>query len=467
MGRHISQQWRGNPHALRASDRRGGRFNAYVPHMLMGWRPRVEADVVAFLSETERILLETSSRMTPSAGGDLCFWAESLGSSRIEGVIPDTRCVVRALAKRQHTGEDVARGNVAEVIGNIDATTQAQQMLAKGHPLQLQTLLDAHRTLMDATATPRLGGVVRTEQNWIGGNDWHPLDGDFVPLPPSMCHPLLNDLMAYLRSDGHPPLLQAALAHAQFETIHPFGDGNGRVGRALLYGILKRHVSPHSTMPPISLALSRNRDVYLDALAEFQTFVGDADDPARSDATVRWLEVLATSVQQSSRSVLRYQEAIASLRAMWLAACGGRSKRSVIAAAVEYLPTNPSVTPKTLAEAIGFSQRRCGDALRRLEVLGIVKSRTVGPSLRVYDADKVFDAFNVLSSTVCDSAASAADYAPLLADPLIDNSPAPSALSAAGSSTTLCPRKVKSTGLPCGLVRGHNGYCRHLRRRRN
>ena len=68
MGRHISQQWHGNPNALRASDRRGGRFDAYVPHMLMGWQPRVEADVFAFLSETERILWETASRMNPSAG---------------------------------------------------------------------------------------------------------------------------------------------------------------------------------------------------------------------------------------------------------------------------------------------------------------------------------------------------------------------------------------------------------------
>lgn len=465
MGEYVSQQWYGNHQALRARDRRGGRFNAYVPHLLAGWQPRLGADVVAFLSETERILVDTANSMKPRSGDDLCFWAESLGSSRIEGVVPDTRRVVQALAKRQHTGEGVVRGQVAEVIGNIDATTQAQQMLTQRHQLRLQTLLDAHRTLMNASATPRLGGIVRSEQNWIGGNDWHPLDGDFVPPPPSMCQPLLKDLVTYLRSDDHPPLLQAALAHAQFETIHPFGDGNGRVGRALLYGILKRRCLPDSTMPPVSLALSRNRDAYLDALAEFQTYVGDADDPGRSDALVRWLEVLATSVQQSSGSVLRYQEAIASLQDHWLAVCGGRKKRSVAAAAIDYLPTNPSVTAKTLAEAVGFSERRCGDALRRLEVSGVVKSRTVGPSLRVYDADKIFEAFNVMSSTVCDSGASAADYASVLADPLLagtDSSSPP-----ADSSTALCPRKVRSTGLPCSLVRGHKGYCRHLRHRKN
>ena len=69
---------------------------------------------------------------------------------------------------------------------------------------------------------------------------------------------------------------------------------------------------------------------------------------------------------------------------------------------IDYLPANPSVTVKTLAAATGFSERRCGDALRRLEAAKVVKGRTVGPSVRVYDADKVFDAFNVMSSTVCD-----------------------------------------------------------------
>jgi len=218
---------------------------------------------------------------------------------------------------------------VAEVIGNIDATAQAQQMLAQRQDLRLETLLDAHRTLMAASPTPHFGGVVRSDQNWIGGNDWHPLESEFVPPPPEMCLPLLEDLIVYLRGEEHPPMLQAAVAHVQFETVHPFGDGNGRAGRAVLYGVLKHRCVPGGMMPPVSLALSRNRDAYLDALAEFQTYVGDADHPRRSEALTRWLEVLADAVQKSSAAVVRYRQAIGTLQNHWRAAVGGRKKRSV------------------------------------------------------------------------------------------------------------------------------------------
>ena len=459
MGRYVSQEWHGNPQALRARDRRTGRFNAYIPHMLEGWQPTLTADVVAFLGETERVLVDTASRLKPHAGGDICSWAESLGSSHIEGVAPNPKRVVQALAKRQHTGKDATHGAVAAVIGNIDATAQAQEMLAQRQDLRLETLLDAHRTLMAASPTPHFGGVVRSDQNWVGGNDWHPLDSEFVPPPARMCLPLLEDLIVYLRGDGHPPLLQAAVAHAQFETIHPFGDGNGRAGRAVLYGVLKDRCVPTGMMPPVSLALSRNRDAYLQALAEFQTYIGDADHAGRSEALVRWLEVLADAVQKSSAAVVRYQRAVGHLQNHWRSAVGGRTRRSVAAAVLDYLPANPSVTHKTLAEATGFSQQRCGDALRRLEAAGVVKGRSGGPSLRVYDADKVFEAFKVMSSTVCDPRASDNDYALLLADPLLATG---RDAATTRSSKGLCPRNVKSSGMPCGLIRGHKGHCRHL-----
>ncbi|WP_419918764.1 Fic family protein [Candidatus Poriferisocius sp.] len=326
---------------------------------------------------------------------------------------------MRALATRHHTGLDPARGAVAEVIGNIAATSQAQQMLSQRQEIDVRTLLVAHRVLMDASPSPHLGGVVRLEQNWVGGNDWHPLDGDFVPPPPDMCQPLLADLVNYLRSEDHSPLLQAAVAHAQFETIHPFGDGNGRAGRAVLYGVLKQRCAANGMMPPISLALSGNRGAYLDSLAEFQTYVGAAHDPGRSAALVRWLEVLATAVHQSSVAVVGYQKAIEVLQRHWRAAVGGRRGRSAISAIIDHLPTNPSVTAKTLSEATGFSERRCADALRRLKAVGVVKDRTVGPSLRVYEADKIFDVFAVMSSTVCDPKSSDREYAPVLACPML------------------------------------------------
>ena len=93
MGTLVEQIWHGNPGAMRARDRRGGRFGAYVPHTITGWHPPLSADAAASIAEAENELRHTAIR-TGSAGTGMFFWAESLGSSRIEGVTPGTREVV-------------------------------------------------------------------------------------------------------------------------------------------------------------------------------------------------------------------------------------------------------------------------------------------------------------------------------------------------------------------------------------
>ncbi len=317
---------------------------------------------------------------------------------------------------------------------------------------------------METSPTPHLGAKIRKVQNWIGGSDWHPLDGDFVPPPPSRCDDLLDDLVRYLRSEEHSPILQAALAHVQFETIHPFGDGNGRTGRAVMYGVLKQRCAPGGMMPPVSLALSRNRDAYLGALAEFQSYTGEPDDPRRMEALVPWIEVLAAAVHQSCAAVRNYQAAVAKLQETWRAKIGGRRGRSITIAAIDRLPSRPSMSVSALAKLTGYSERRCADALRRLESAGIVTGRRADRGLRVYDADPVFAAYEVMASTICDMDASVDDYAEVLAQPLAltDAQETPDA-----PTWSRCPLRVISTGKPCGLAKGHRGACRHLPHRRH
>lgn len=467
MGSLLWQHWPGNPHALRPRDRRSGAFQAYVPHPVAGWQPMVPAEVAAFVAEAERTLRETTATLTSAGDSGLFFWAESLGSSRIEGVMPGTRQVVHALAAERATPGRPRRGPVGEVLGNIDATVAALDTLADPGSVTVRTLKDAHRLLMEDSPTPHLGGQVRTDQNWVGGNDWHPLEGDLVPPPAEHCPALLDDLCAYLRGRDHSPLLQAAIAHIQFETIHPFGDGNGRTGRAVLYAVLKHRCADRGTMAPVSLALSRNRDAYLDSLAEYQTYLGTPDDPLRTQALVPWLEVLATAVHQASTAVAGYQVAVEQLQERWRAKTGTRQARSVVTAAIGHLPANPSLTAATLADLSGYSQRRCADALRQLEVAGIVKRRTLAPLLHVYDADKVLEAYEVMASTMRDPAGAADAYEEVLASPFIEHAPDQRhAAQAARSGMQQCPRQVTSTGQPCGLRSGHRGHCRSLPHRR-
>ena len=467
MGKLIVQQWHGNAAALRARDRRTGAFEAYVPHRVSGWQPLLTADTAAFITEAEQELRSTAASMSGTGSQDgVFFWAESLGSSRIEGVSPAARRVVHALVRRQHSPDREFHESVFEVVGNIDANNKALSMLANRSELELESLLEAHRVLMEPSPTPYLGGVVRKDQNWIGGNDWHPLEGDFVPPPPEYCADLLEDLVEYVRSDDHSPLLQAAIVHAQFETIHPFGDGNGRTGRGLLYGVLKQRCAQDAIMPPVSLALSRDKDRYMDSLAQFQRFLGEADDQKRTEAIVAWLEVLATSVHQSCAAARNYQAAVQALQQRWRAAAGGRQRRSILAAAINHLPSYPSMSASYLSSLTGSSETRCAAALRKLETLGIVKSRRADAKLRVYDADRVFDAYEIMASTICDPGASVRDYDEIVGQPFVEN-PRTVERHEPEAGWQQCPKRVKSTRKPCSLPSRHGGACRHLAHRKH
>ena len=471
MGELVTQSWHGNPRALRARDRRPGEFEAYVPHPVSSWQPMLPADTAAFIAEAENELRTTATELHSSvASGGLFFWSESLGSSRIEGVMPATRQVVHALVRRQHSPGHMFHDAATQVIGNIEATDDALAMLADRSNVTLQSLLDAHRTLMASSPTPRLGGVIRADQNWIGGNDWHPLDGDFVPPPPDRCAALLGDLIAYLRSDDHSPLLQAAIAHIQFETIHPFGDGNGRTGRAVLYGVLKQRCAPDGTMPPVSLALSRNKDAYLASLAAYQSYLGGPDDRGRSEALGSWLEVLAAAVHQSCAAVRNYQHAMGRLQQHWRAAVGGRRGRAIAEEIINLLPSRPSLSASLLSELTGYSRARCADALRRLEAIGIVRGRRVksAAGLRTYDADRVLDAYEVMASTIYDIDTASDDYAQIIEHPLIaaeQPDRGQGSQDEAAQQWARCPLQVTSTGRPCSLPADHDGACRHLAHR--
>ncbi|WP_200902545.1 MULTISPECIES: Fic family protein [Protofrankia] len=167
--------------------------------------------------------------------------SEALASSRIEGLQVSAQQL--ALVELADTEGIPVRGftaNARLVANNIRALKQAAGELAEAPSITVADITNLHRALLPDHHPPGL----RTVQNWIGGNDWHPLDADFVPPPPERVEPLMDDLALYMSGAGHSPLVQAGLVHAQFETIHPYTDGNGRVGRALIHTVLARRDSP-------------------------------------------------------------------------------------------------------------------------------------------------------------------------------------------------------------------------------
>lgn len=472
MGFSRTESWPGNQMAPRVADRRAGTFEAYIPHHLIGWNPLLPADIAAFVAQAEQKLAETAAVLAPdTASTSMFFWAESLGSSRIEGVTPQARRVVHALVAEASVSPPRRRGPVGEAIGNIEATSEALHIFAQPTKLTTELICDAHRVLMKSSPNPRLGGVLKTTQNWIGGNNWHPLEGDYVPPPPDVCRALMADVVMYLQSSHYSPILQAAVAHAQFETIHPFGDGNGRTGRAIAYAVLKHRCAPDGFMPPVSLALSQSRDAYLRSLGAYQSYIGPPDDVRRSEALIPVLEVIGDAVRVSCAAAQTYAHAVSRLQDHWRVRVGQRAGRSAGLAAVDLLASRPSLTPRMLATESGFSVRRCADALRRLAEAGIVRRR-VGPRLHVYDADRIFDMYEAMSSTMGDPESASELYDEIIATPFQPVENGDDVLGDARNSTLAanwdpCPMRVRSTNQPCGLAANHNGHCRAIHQRRH
>ncbi|EQD45196.1 filamentation induced by cAMP protein Fic, partial [mine drainage metagenome] len=159
-------------------------------------------------------------------------------------------------------------------------------------------LLDIHRRLLARTLLEPYAGIIRDQQNWIGGSSYNPCSADFVPPPPELVIELLRDLCDFSCTDDLLAIAQAAIAHAQFETIHPFVDGNGRTGRALIHLILRRRGLALRSIPPVSLVLATWARDYINGLALFR-YVGSPDDPAAIDGVNTWIGRFASACTRS------------------------------------------------------------------------------------------------------------------------------------------------------------------------
>ncbi|HUP86050.1 MAG TPA: Fic family protein [Acidimicrobiales bacterium] len=117
-------------------------------------------------------------------------------------------------------------------------------------------LLEMHEWLLSRTRLREHAGQIRSVQNWIGGSSFDPCSAAFVPPPFEQVEGVLADVCAFVNDDELPAVAQAAIAHSQFETIHPFVDGSGRTGRALIHAVLRRRGVAPRILPPISLVLA-------------------------------------------------------------------------------------------------------------------------------------------------------------------------------------------------------------------
>ena len=345
-------------------------------------------NAVARLNAEARALADTE------AAARLLLRAEAVASSRIEGLEVGGRRLLKAEAARV-MGAELSDVTAVEILNNIDAMSCAVETLSSAPSITVSDILSIHRLLLAGTRLEEHGGAIRTTQNWIGGSDYNPCSAEFIPPPPEHVQALLEDLCTFCNGDSLPAVAQAAIAHAQFETIHPFVDGSGRAGRALIHVILRRRgLAPH-VLPPVSLVLATWARDYVAGLTATR-YNGPQTSAAARDGLNRWMGLFGTATRRAVSDAEQYEARVAELQAQWRQRLGGVRANSAADLLINALSGAPVVTVASAATLIGRSEQAVNQAIPRLADAGILRQINVGRRNRAFEATEMIDAFTDL-----------------------------------------------------------------------
>ena len=398
MARLEERRWEGDPAGLARRDRRPCLYSVYLPDPLAGRRFVLDGDVAADVADAEAALVRLDATASALAGAEafarLLLRAESVASSRIEGLEVGGRRLLRAEAARQ-LGEDHRDVTALEVLGNVDAMAWGVDAVEPGGTVTLDVLLEVHRRLVAGTRLAAHGGRVRTVQNWIGGSSFHPCSAEFVPPPPEAMDGLLGDLVSFLTDTALPALAQAAIAHAQFETIHPFVDGNGRVGRVLVPLVLRRRGLGLRVYPPVSLILATWSRDCVGALTGTR-HVGEADSAEAQAGLNRWIALFAAACRRAAEDAGRFEARVRALQSSWRERVGRVRRDSAVHRLIDALPAAPAFTTSAAARLIGRTFQATSQAIERLRGAGVLAQVNVGRRNRAFEAPELIEAFTAL-----------------------------------------------------------------------
>jgi Fic family protein len=363
IGHHEQRYWPADP-AAPPGGRRGGAYEVFIPDRIAEREFTLDSGAVAVIAEATKALghlNDTRPRLASLAAlARNLLRSESAASSRIEGVKISHKRLARAAYARG--GSRRGDNRAAEVLGNVEAMERAVELGAGAELLSIGDIQDIHRTLLRFTDDRDIAGVIRTKQSWIGGNDYHPVGAPYVGPPHELLTDLMNDLCRFIARTDVAAVAQAAIAHAQFENIHPFVDGNGRTGRALIYTVLRRRGEVDNYIPPISLVLVGQPKNYVGGLGAYsQGRVGS------------WCERFADATTRAACEAERLAQAIEGLQAKWLERLGQPRRDAAVREIVSALPAQPVLDVAAAQRLTGKSHVAVGKAIAQLEQEGILQ----------------------------------------------------------------------------------------------
>ena len=364
---YLSQQ---TYHYWRGTSQVSEPYEAFVPHRIAGWAPHPDRDTLSRLGAADEHLraLQQDAPQSPALAWCLNR-TEAIASSSVEGIRTTLRSLSLLESMRAHRSPGRAEVD-RQALGNARLHALAIDIGRRRRaPATVADLEEMHRRLFAATTQQGASGWLRSEQNWVGRRgERTPARAYFVPPPPGLVEPLLSDTMEYVSAPPWLPVLaKAALAHLQFETIHPFDDGNGRVGRALMHCVLHRDL----TLPiplPLSSAIDARRDDYYAALRPYQTYIGDAGTEERSQAACETIRYLSDAAAVACHYAQAVSQVVADMQQSW--ADLGLRRDSAAAAILAHMSTMPAAGVRYLYETTGRSPRAVRRALATLTARG-------------------------------------------------------------------------------------------------
>lgn len=371
--------------------RQGSKADRTLAHIEVSIPPRIAglhydpAGAVARAHESATIAVARleagfGDHLAPLA--DFLLRSESVASSKIEHIDAGWRAFGRALAGGK--AGDEAKSQLAAVTALIAMVDAAGAGL-----MSVGSLLDAHRVLMAPDYYAARGsGAFRDVQNWIGGSDYTPINASHVPPPADLVPELMDDLVVFANRTDLPILGQAAIAHAQFESIHPFGDGNGRIGRALISAILRRRGLTRRITVPLASAMLADTSRYFRRLDDYRD--GDADG---------FVEYVATATIHASEAAQDSARAIAELPDHWRHTIKPRAN-SADETLLERLLDTPIFNADTAQWITGTSSVNTYRALNRLTDAGVLEVLSESKRNRIWAAIDVLAELDALSAAI-------------------------------------------------------------------
>lgn len=358
--------------------RQAGGYRAFIPEPLPPADLHMDVSLQALLSKADLALgrLDGVVNVIPDPDQFVFMYVrrEAVLSSQIEGTHASLMDVLEYEAIRER-GD--ARVDVREIVNHIDAMQRGLGRLSD-IPLSRRLMCEVHAVLMKGVRggePHKTPGEFRRSQNWIGGGS--PSTARFVPPPPEEVDPTFGALEKFLHdTEPMPPLIKAGLAHAQFETIHPFLDGNGRTGRLLItFWLVEQGILSRPLLYP-SLYFKENRDDYISRLQAIR------DQGAWED----WLAFFLDGIAQVATEATERATEILALKERDRALIGGSLGRRAHKAlmVLDFLFRQPVVTGITVEEIAGVSQPTASALIRDLERVGILRELTGRRRNRVF-----------------------------------------------------------------------------------